>query len=65
MNSIIAQIGKTPVVVLPLSEYEKMKEDLEMLRSRTLLKEIKKARADVTRGKVYSLSHIKKLLNLL
>lgn len=64
-TSVVNQIGKTPVVVLPLSEYEKMREDLEMFKSRSLAKDIKKARADVASGKTYNLSQIKKLLNLL
>ena len=32
------------VVVIPLNEWEKFKEDLEMLRSKKLLKDIAKAR---------------------
>ncbi|HDL75076.1 MAG TPA: hypothetical protein ENH06_01715 [bacterium] len=40
-------IKKEGVVVLSLEEYERIKEDLEMLQSKKLVKEIKKARKEV------------------
>jgi PHD/YefM family antitoxin component YafN of YafNO toxin-antitoxin module len=52
------------VVILPLAEYERMKEDLEMLRSKKLIKEIKKARKEAKKGKVISLEEVEKRLNL-
>jgi PHD/YefM family antitoxin component YafN of YafNO toxin-antitoxin module len=47
-----------------LAEYERMKEDLEMLRSKKLAKEIKKARKEAKKGKVISLEEVEKRLNL-
>lgn len=64
MKTQINQLGKLPVVILPLVEYEKMKEDLEMLRSPNLPERIKKARAEVKAGKVYTLDEVKKILKL-
>jgi PHD/YefM family antitoxin component YafN of YafNO toxin-antitoxin module len=59
------------IVILPLAEYERMKEnlemmkeDLEMLRSKKLAKEIKKAREEAKKGKVISLEEVEKRLNL-
>ena len=49
------QVGKLPVVVLPLKDYEKIKEDLEMLYSKKLSGEIKKSREKVRKGKVMNL----------
>jgi len=37
---------KEGVVILPLEEYERIKEDLEMLQSKRLAKEIEKARKE-------------------
>lgn len=39
-------LKKEGIVVLHLGEYEKIKEDLEMLQSKNLAKEIKKARRE-------------------
>lgn len=58
------KIGKLPVVVLPLDYFEKMKEDLEMYQSRTLRKEIIKARTEVKKGKVLTFEEVKKKLKL-
>ena len=59
-----AKIGKLPVVILPLEEYERMAEDLEMLQSRTLPRKIRKAREEVRKGRVMTLAEVKKKLNL-
>lgn len=64
MKSQISHLGKFPVVVLPLDEYEKMKEDLEMLRSKRLEGSIKKARKEIAKGKVYTVEEVKKALKL-
>lgn len=58
------KIGKLPVVVLPLDYFEKIKEDLEMYQSKTLRKEIVKARAEVKKGKVLTFEEAKKKLAL-
>ena len=59
----IKKIGKESMAVLPLKiwrEIEEYIEDIEMSRSKTLAREIKKAR---TTQKTYSLEEIKKELN--
>jgi len=55
---------KKGVAILPLEEYEKIKEDLEMLQSKKLAKEIEKARKEVKEGKVISLKELERKLNL-
>lgn len=55
---------KEGVVILPLEEYERMKEDMEMLRSKRLVDEIKKARKEAKMGKVLSLEEVEKKLKL-
>ena len=54
-------LKKQGVVVLSLEEYERMKEDFEMLQSKNLAKEIAKARKD---KKIYSSLQVKKLLGI-
>jgi len=52
------KIGKAPVVVLPLRDWEKMKsilEEYEILRSQRYIKSIAEARKQVKEGKVYQL----------
>ena len=55
---------KQGVAILPLEEYERIKEDLEMLRSRKLSKEIEKARKEAKEGKTVSLEELERKLNL-
>ena len=50
-----------PVVVLPLSDYERMREDLEMAQSKNLSGKIAKARKE---KKLYSSVQVKKMLGL-
>jgi len=64
LQTISNKIGKVPVVLLPLEDYEKMREDLEMLRSKTLPISIKRARKELKEGKVFTLLEVKKLLKL-
>ena len=45
---------KKRVVVLPLDAYEAIQEELEMLRSKNLAKDIKKARIEIKSGRVVS-----------
>ena len=49
------------VVILPLREYERIQEELEMSRSKKLAMEIAKARKE---QKFYSSSQVKKLLKI-
>lgn len=51
-------------MVLPLEKWEKIKEDLEMLQSKKLAKEIRQARKEVKEGKVLTLEEVEKELNL-
>ena len=59
-----AFFGRLPVIVLPLNDYEKMREDLEMFQSKNLAKEIKKAREEARRGDILDLAKAKKKLRL-
>jgi len=52
------------MVILPLGDYEKMKEDLEMLYSKKLPKEIKKSREEIKRGMILTLSQVKRKLKI-
>ncbi len=58
------KIGKLPLVVLPLGDYEKMKEDLEMFYSKKLPKEIKKAREEIKKGNTFTFNELKKRLKI-
>lgn len=53
---------KEGIAILPLEEYEKIKEDLEMLQSKRLAKDITKARKE---KKTVSLKELLKENNLL
>ena len=53
-----------PVIILPLNDYEKMREDLEMFQSKNLTKEIKKTREEAERGEIVNLAEVKKKLRL-
>lgn len=57
-------VGKLPVVILPLENFERMKEDLEMFSSKTLARDIEKARKEVRHGKGITLAEVKRLLKL-
>ncbi|MBU2109971.1 hypothetical protein KKB71_03440 [Patescibacteria group bacterium] len=57
-------IKKEGLVILPLEKYEKIKEDLEMIQSKKLLKDIAKARQEIKKGKVISLENIERKLKL-
>ena len=51
---------KQGVAVLPLEEYERMKEDLEMFQSKKLAKENEKARKEVKKGEFITLEELEK-----
>ena len=55
---------KEGVVILPLEVYERIKEDLEMLQSKKLPKEIARARREVKKEKIISLDEVERKLNL-
>ncbi len=56
------KLGRLPVVLLPLEDYERMREDLEMFHSQVFLRKIRKAREAVRKGKTLSLEVVKKRL---
>ena len=55
-----AKIGKLPVVILPLEDYERMTEDIEMLSSKSLPRKIEKARQEARKGRVTTLAEVRK-----
>lgn len=55
---------KQGIAILPLEEYERMKEDLEMFHSKKLAKDVEKARREAKEGKIITLKEIEKELNL-
>jgi len=65
LNKIKPQkIGKAPVVILPLEDFEKMREDLETYQSKKLPAEISKARKEAGEGKVLAFDEVKRKLKL-
>lgn len=44
------------VVVLPIEEYERMREDLQMMQSKKLPKDIARARQEVREGKFVTIT---------
>ena len=59
-----AKIGKLPVVILPLADYERMREDIEMLSSKSLPRKIEKARQQARKGQTMPLAEVKQKLRL-
>ncbi len=57
-------IGDKPVVVLSLEDYERMQEDLEMLRSTKLPIKLDEARQQFEQGQVLTAAELKKTLGL-
>ncbi len=57
-------VGDKPVVVLPLEEYERMQEDLEMLRSGELRAKVIEARKQCEQGQVLTSAELQKALGL-
>ena len=55
----LSELSDKPLVLLPLEEYERMQEDLEMLRSSKLPRRVAKARADIKSGKFVTLETVK------
>ena len=55
---------KEGIAILPLEEYERIKEDLEMLQSKSLVKEIEKARKEAKSGNIITLEELERKLNL-
>jgi len=55
---------KEGIAILPLEEYERLKEDLEMLQSKRLAKEIEKARKEAKSGNIIRLEELERKLNL-
>lgn len=58
------KIKKLPVIILPLDDYERMKEDLDIFCSKKLSGDIKKAREEIKKKKMMSFYEVKKRLKL-
>ncbi len=58
------KISQLPAVIIPLSEYEDMRENLDMFNSENLMNDIEKARKEVANKKTISLKEAKKKLKL-
>lgn len=50
------------IVILPIEEYDRLREDLEMLRSETLVDEIAESRKEIQEGKSYSIEEVERLI---
>lgn len=53
-------IFNQPVVIIPVVEYEELLEDSEAAKSPKLLRDLKKIRKDMDKGKYCTLAEIKK-----
>ena len=60
-SKMMKKIGRLPAVVIPLSEYEDMRENLDMFRSTILMKDIDKSRNDIKNKRTISLKEVKHL----
>jgi len=56
------KIGRLPAVIIPLSEYEDMRENLDMFYSENLIKDVEKARKEIKDKKTISLKETKRKL---
>lgn len=55
------KVGKAPMVVLPLNMWEEIQEhleDLEMLASKKLAKDVKQSRLQIKKGQTVSLNNL-------
>lgn len=50
------------VVILPTEEYDRLREDLEMLHSEELADEIAESRKQIQEGKSYSMKKVEQLI---
>jgi PHD/YefM family antitoxin component YafN of YafNO toxin-antitoxin module len=57
-------MGREPVVLIPLKDYELMIEELEMLRSKKLARDIEKSREQIRKGMIVTLGEAKHRLTL-
>lgn len=53
-----------PVVVIPAEEYEDLLEDIDALKSKSLLKELKKEREKIEKGEFVTLKELKRKYGL-
>ncbi len=58
------KLGKQRMVVLPLADYERLQEDLEMSRSKLLPGKIAEARGQFAKGEVVTSKQLKSSLGL-
>ena len=57
-------MGREPVVLIPIEDYELIIEEMEMLRSKRLVRDIKESREQIEKGTAVSLAELKHKLNL-
>ena len=55
---------KKGVIVLPFGEYERMKEDFNIVRSKLIRKKIARARKEAREGKIITFEQVRKNLSL-
>ena len=58
------RMGRQPVVLIRLKDYELMIEEMEMLHSKRLGREIKESREQIEKGMTVSLAQVNRKLNL-
>ena len=58
------RMGREPVVLIPLKDYELMIEEMEMLRSKRLVRDIEESREQIEKGMTVSLAEVKRKLSL-
>lgn len=57
-------VGDQPVVILPLEEYERLREDIELSRSKLLPKKVAEARRQFAKGEVLTSTQLRGSLGL-
>ncbi len=60
----MVRMGREPVVLIPLKDYELMIEEMEMLRSKRLVRDIEESREQIEKGMTISLAEVKRKLNI-
>ncbi len=58
------RMEREPVVLIPIKDYELMIEEMKMLRSKRLVRDIKESREQIEKGMTVSLAELRHKLNL-
>lgn len=59
MNSITIKSDK-PMVTIPLEEYESLKETIELLSDKSLMRDLRRARKEMLEGKTIAWEEVKR-----